>query len=55
VSTAARICALAGPHEVLVSSTVKELVAGSELRFTDRGEHTLKGIPEPRHIFGFQE
>jgi class 3 adenylate cyclase len=55
VSTAARICALAGPHEVLVSSTVKELVAGSELRFTDRGEHTLKGIPEPRRIFGFQQ
>jgi class 3 adenylate cyclase len=45
VHTGARVAALAGPGEVLVSSTVKDLVAGSGLRFGDRGEHELKGIP----------
>lgn len=46
VSIGARISALAAPGEVLVSSTVKDLVAGSGLRFEDRGEHQLKGISE---------
>jgi len=36
---------------VLVSSTVKDLVAGSGMRFEDRGERALKGIPEPWHLF----
>ena len=36
---------LAGPDEVLVSSTVKDLVAGSGLSFSDRGIHELKGVP----------
>jgi class 3 adenylate cyclase len=45
VHTGARVAALAGPGEVLVSSTVVGLVAGSGLRFEDRGEHTLKGLP----------
>jgi class 3 adenylate cyclase len=36
---------LAAPGEVLVSSTVKDLVAGSDLRFVDRGTHALKGVP----------
>jgi len=45
VHTGARVAALAGPGEVLVSSTVKDLVAGSGLRFGDRGRHELKGIP----------
>lgn len=41
-----------GPaRAVLVSSTVKDLVAGSGLRFEDRGEHQLKGIPEAWHLF----
>jgi class 3 adenylate cyclase len=40
----ARIGALAGPDEVLVSSTVKDLVAGSGLSFEDRGEQALKGV-----------
>ena len=44
VHTGARIAALAGANEVLLSSTVKELVAGSGIRFDDRGEHALKGI-----------
>jgi pimeloyl-ACP methyl ester carboxylesterase len=51
VHTGARIAALAGPAEVLVSSTVKDLVAGSGLRFTDRGLHQLKGIPDQWRLF----
>ena len=45
VHTGARVAAHAGPGEVLVSSTVKDLVAGSGLDFEDRGVHELKGIP----------
>lgn len=45
VSTGARIAAAAKPGEVLVSSTVRDLVAGSALVFEDRGEHALRGIP----------
>jgi len=52
VSIGARISSLAGPGEVLVSRTVKDLVAGSGLRFDDRGEHQLKGIPDRWHLFG---
>jgi len=51
VHIGARIGALAGPSEVLVSSTVKDLVAGSGLTFDDAGEHELKGVPERRHLF----
>jgi pimeloyl-ACP methyl ester carboxylesterase len=45
VHTGARVASHAGPGEVLVSSTVKDLVAGSGLAFEDRGVHELKGIP----------
>jgi class 3 adenylate cyclase len=45
VHTGARVAAKAGRGEVLVSSTVKDLVAGSQLRFEDRGVHELAGIP----------
>jgi class 3 adenylate cyclase len=45
VHTGARVASLASPGEVLVSSTVKDLVAGSGIEFTDRGSHELKGIP----------
>jgi pimeloyl-ACP methyl ester carboxylesterase len=45
VHTGARIASLAAPGEVLTSSTVKDLVAGSGLRFEDRGVHELKGVP----------
>jgi class 3 adenylate cyclase len=45
VHVAARVCSEAGPGEVLVSSTVHDLVAGSELAFTDRGTRALKGVP----------
>jgi class 3 adenylate cyclase len=45
VHTGARVAAQAAPGEVLVSSTVKDLVAGSGIAFQDRGQHELKGIP----------
>ena len=45
VHTGARVAANAEPGEVLVSSTVKDLVAGSGIAFEDRGLHDLKGIP----------
>jgi class 3 adenylate cyclase len=51
VHIGARVGALAGPSEVLVSSTVKDLVAGSGLVFEDRGEHELKGVPDPWHLY----
>ena len=51
VAIGARISSLAGPGEVLVSSTVKDLVAGSGLRFEDRGEQHLKGVPDAWHLF----
>jgi class 3 adenylate cyclase len=46
VHIAARVSALADAGEVLVSRTVKDLVAGSGLTFANRGEHTLKGVPD---------
>jgi class 3 adenylate cyclase/alpha-beta hydrolase superfamily lysophospholipase len=45
VNIGARVAGAAAPGEVLVSSTVKDLVAGSEIRFSDRGAHELKGVP----------
>jgi class 3 adenylate cyclase len=51
VHIGARVVSLAGPSEVLVSSTVKDLVAGSGLRFADRGAQSLKGIPGEWRIF----
>lgn len=51
VHIAARVLAAAGPGEILVSRTVKDLVAGSGLAFTDRGVHALKGIPDEWQLF----
>ena len=51
VHIAARVGAQAGASEVLVSGTVKDLVAGSGISFTDRGEHVLKGIPDEWKLF----
>lgn len=51
VSTGARIAALAGPSQVLVSQAVKDLVTGSDLVFLDHGEHTLKGVPGTWRLF----
>ncbi len=45
VHIGARVAALAGPSEVLVSSTVRDIVTGSRRTFADRGEHELKGVP----------
>jgi hypothetical protein len=47
--------ALAGPGEIVVSSTVKELVVGSDMQFTDRGEHELKGVPGSWHLYTLGE
>jgi class 3 adenylate cyclase len=51
VHTGARVMSLAGADEVLVSSTVKDLVAGSGLSFSERGTHELKGVPGQWRIF----
>ena len=45
VHIGARVCALAGPNDVLVSSTLRDLVIGSGLEFEARGAHQLKGVP----------
>jgi class 3 adenylate cyclase len=54
VHIGARVAAAAGPSEVLVSSTVKDLVAGSGLRFDDRGLHALKGVPGEWRLFALE-
>jgi class 3 adenylate cyclase len=46
-----RVSALAQPAQILVSSTVKDLVAGSGIEFEDRGEHELKGVPDRWHLY----
>ena len=51
VHIGARIAAKAGPNEVLVSSTVKDLVAGSGIEFAERGAHALKGVPGEWNLF----
>jgi class 3 adenylate cyclase/pimeloyl-ACP methyl ester carboxylesterase len=51
VHIGARVLALAGAGEVLVSRTVRDLVTGSGLSFVDRGAHTLKGVPDEWEIF----
>jgi class 3 adenylate cyclase len=54
VHIAARVGAKAGTGEVLVSSTVKDLVVGSGITFTDRGTHELKGIPDQWRLFAVE-
>jgi len=51
VHIGARVSALAGPNDVLVSSTLCDLVIGSGLEFEDRGAHELKGVPGEWHLF----
>jgi class 3 adenylate cyclase len=51
VHAAARIMALAGPSEILASSVARGLVEGSELRFTERGTHEMKGFERPVEVF----
>jgi class 3 adenylate cyclase len=54
VHIGARVAALAAPDEVLVSGTVKDLVAGSGLRFRERGTHVLRGVPEDWPLFAVE-
>jgi class 3 adenylate cyclase len=51
VHICARVAALAGPSEVLVSSTVRDIVTGSRRTFADRGEHELKGVPNRWRLY----
>ena len=51
VNIGARVCALAKPGEVLVTRTVKDVLAGSAFEFVDRGAHTLKGVPDNWQLF----
>ncbi len=51
VHIGARVAAIANPGDILVSSTVKDLVAGSGIKFQDRGQHSLKGIPGEWHLY----
>jgi hypothetical protein len=50
-SIAARVVAIAEPGETLMSSTVRDLVAGSGLRFDDRGFHALRGLPKEVRLY----
>ena len=54
VHIGARVATLAKPDEILVSSTVKDLVAGSGLRFQDRGVHSLRGVPGEWRLFAVE-
>jgi len=54
VHIGARVASMAGAGQILVSSTVKDLVAGSGLRFADRGEHSLKGVPGEWRIYAVE-
>jgi class 3 adenylate cyclase len=54
VDVAARIASLASPDEVLLSSTVKDLIAGSRLQFADRGTHALDFVPGEPHLYRAQ-
>ncbi len=51
----ARIRKLAGPGDILVSSTVKDIVVGSDTRFEDRGQHSLKGMPGEWRLFSLAD
>jgi len=55
VHIGARVAAEAAAGEVLVSSTVKDLVAGSGIGFEDRGPHSLKGVPEEWRLFAVEK
>src|SRR4029079_16406051 len=55
VHIGARVSALAGPGEILVSGTLRDLVVGSGLDFDDRGLHELKGVPGQWQLFGVVE
>jgi class 3 adenylate cyclase len=51
VHIGARVSALSGPSEILVSRTIKDLIAGSSVRLESRGQHQLKGVPDSWEVF----
>jgi class 3 adenylate cyclase len=51
VHIGARVCEAAGPREVLTSSTVRDLVVGSEISFADRGVRELRGVPHEWRVY----
>ena len=51
VHTGARVAALAGPGEIMVSRTIRDLVAGAPIRLESRGSHQLKGVPATWEVF----
>jgi len=53
VHEAARIMSRARPDEILVSTTTRDLASGAGLAFEDRGEHELKGVPDPRRLYAY--
>jgi class 3 adenylate cyclase len=55
VHVGARVMAFAGAGEVLVTSTVRDLVVGSGIQFEDRGRHALKGVPGEWQLLAVQE
>jgi class 3 adenylate cyclase len=55
VDIGARVCALAGPDEILVSSTVHDMAIGSGVTFEERGEHGLKGVPGRWRLYTLTE
>ena len=54
VHIGARVASLAGPQEVLVSNTVKDLVVGTDFEFTDKGTYELRGVPGEWRLFAVQ-
>jgi class 3 adenylate cyclase len=54
VHIGARVCALAGPGEVLITSTVRDLIAGSGISLRDRGRHALKGVPSEWNVLAVE-
>jgi class 3 adenylate cyclase len=55
VHIGARVAGLAGASEILASSTVRDLVAGSSITFRDRGSHVLKGVPGRWRLFAVED
>ena len=53
VHEAARVMAIAGPNEILVSETVRDLAGAAGLMFEDRGLHSLKGLDGKRRLFAY--
>ena len=54
VHIGSRLMSRAGPNEIVVSSTVRDLVSGSDLNFQDKGLHELKGVPSQWHLYALE-